>query len=295
VACAVALLLVVGGCGKGGNKPAGKSLIDQFNDAKKIADPQDRAEKLISIAKKQIEAKDSRSAETSLKEASRAIEAYQGTAEVQAKLYLALGAAYQRADSKKEAAAALDAAAQAIPRIESVATQTDNLAALAGQRAAIGEEDAARENLKEAEKLLAKVEMPLDKIDIMAAIMRAYATLKSQAELDRLLAAGQKLADDHPNDRVRILLKVSTTQHAIGQTDAAKATLDKAITLARGVMGNPLLQGNLLYEAAEVANTTGQLKLCSELLTNASDAAKKSPEGKHLDDNVEALRRKLKL
>lgn len=294
--CVLVLGLVGAGCARdGGGKPAEPSLIEQYINARKITDPEVRADTLIAVGLKQLNARDSSSAELSLKEAGRAIDEIRNAPDAQSRLYLALATGYQRSGNKSQAVEALDGAAKAIATIDTTVAKSSQLAELATLRAGIGDADAALAEVRQAEKLLEKLESPLDKIDVLSAVMRTYATLKNQAELDRVVAAANKLAEaqERPSDNARVLLRLATAQASLGQADAAKATLDKAVGLARGISGKPLLQAHVLFSAAEGANAIGQRALCQQLLTESEQAAKKSPEGGEVLRLIESLRRKL--
>lgn len=293
----LALGLLGSGCTdkNGPATPAGPSLIDQYNSAKQLTDPEERAEALIAVGFKQLDAQDSGSAELSFKEGMRAIEDIRKAPAAQARLYLAVASGYQRAGSKSKASGALDGAAEAIDKIEAAVSQANQLASLGAMYGALGDPDAALAAAKKAEKLLDKITQPLDKIDVLAAVMRAYGTAKNQAELDRVVKAANELAasQERPSDNARVLLRVATAQASIGQTEAAVATLNKAAGVARGVSDNALMQAHVLFEAAETANAIGQQVLCKQLLSEADDAAKKTPEGGEIIGRIQTLRGKL--
>jgi len=294
----VFVLAVVSGCPGGGGGtpgPSGPSLMDQYNSAKQTEDPEDRADQFVVIGLKFLDVKDPSTAEMSFKEASRAIEDIRKKPQAQARLYLALADGYQRSGSKSKASTALDGATEAIEMIDVDVTKANQLAALGALRAATGDQDAGLAAAQQAEKLLEKINSPLDKIDVLAGVLRAYGALNNQAELDRVVAAANKLAEaqDRASDKARVLMRVAMAQSSIGQKEAAVATLNKAADVGRDIKDNALMKAHVLFDAAETANTIGQRDLCRTLLGEADDAAKKTPEGGDIINRVAAMREKL--
>jgi len=268
--------------------------MDQFTAAKKIEDPEDRAEEYIAIGLKFVDMKDS-TAEMCFREANRAIEGIRKKPQAQARLYLALADGYQRSGSKTKASNALDGAAEAIQQIEGDVSKANQWASVAAMRAATGDPDSALAAAQQAEKLLENIESPLDKADVLAVVIKAYGGLKNQAELDRVVVVATKLADDQekPSDKARVVLSIAKAQSAVGQKEASIATLNKAAGIGRDVKDNALMRAHVLFDAAEAAHAIGQRELCRKLLGEADDAAKKSPEGGDIVSRVAAMREKL--
>jgi len=269
----LAATLFTAGCG-GGSKSGGKSLFQQYKNALAEPDKESRASKLVAVAKKQRSAGDIAGAETSLADAVKAaseVEAHFG----RASSYMEIAEQYGESGVTSKAKKSLREARRAIDQIEKDLTRVSALSELAVCYGLyLKNMEAARSYLGQAERSVAKLEVPADKVIGHLAIASSYHQLKLAEDSQRTIEAARTTAGSIQDTRARCdaITKVATALGQMKEKEKAKAQFDEAIEAADAI-DDPVSKAHALAEVGHALSNAGVKDKAEQVLDRARKVA----------------------
>lgn len=232
--CAVGCLLLALGCnGCGGDPPpAGPSFAQMIADAKKIENADFRATKLVEIARKQMDSKDTTGAENTLTEALRSAKEITDPG-MKTAACAKIAAAYMDAKKPLGVTRAIDEADAAASAIEDPTTKAKAFASIAATESKLGDVKAAAARLKKTIELLSKIENPQQRVRAMLEVAQAFNEMGKTEDADRLLGEALDAAKSIEDKRqqAETIADVAAKMQVL-KKDAAKATFEAALAAA---------------------------------------------------------------
>lgn len=301
---AIAITAGCSGCsgdkkgGKSGGKRGPKPVTgDEIAKAEKIENSVDRCKKLVSLAKRCVETDDTLGAKTCLKSANKAARKIsiklnpneRADAFVQVSKYL-----YKNRELEKYRDA-IKEAVKAIDKIEQPAVKSKVLYDLARARIDADEKEKAVKDLVAAEAETEKVADGQERVRLLARyICYAYfVKLDDKAEAKRVIDVALKVANEAPtpDEQARMLAIVAGRQYkTMKDTEAAQATMDEALKLARSI-GGVNLKANVLIDIAEVYRGAGwDRSQVNKLLNEAEEMCRGKSECEPALRRIEDMR-----
>jgi tetratricopeptide (TPR) repeat protein len=295
VAVSIAGLALAGvtGCGSSGGGESGGPR----QDASKITDPVERADVLIRQANSQIKSKDISGAAQKLSQANRAVDEIRDHAK-QAEILARIGAAYNKAGKKGDAAKVAERGAAATKKISDTNEKLARASRLAGVLAEADEDGRGLSLLRAVEPDLSKIADYGLRAAAKCNIAVAYHALGKPAEVKRIVdeLVQQSTSHANPEERLTALVSVGNAQLKMKDSAGAKKTFDAA---AQQVDQVPSLarRAFLLCDLAKGYKSAGDDAAKDKALEKALQYAEKDPQpdlAKEAKDHVLKTRRELK-
>jgi hypothetical protein len=280
--------LASGGCRDSSNTTAGGiSFREQIAQAKREADVELRAKRLIKIAYQQGKAKDRGGAEETLQIAWKDCDILVDPAAKTRALAL-MAEAWISLDNRSGAKRAIDGALAAAAKVETPEDKTLALARVAQAQAFARDASGAASTLQSAEELMiAKIDDLQNKTLSLCAIGKAFHELGKPVERDRVFGVALNLAKATPDARKRSLIQaeVAVKQSDLGDRAVAVKTFELALESA-GKIELPYTRAYALGDIAKRFSDVGLFAKAREVFAQAEQAAAKVPEA---DMQMQAL------
>lgn len=284
------------GC-NGGSK-GGKSLSQQFQDAQKVTDANQRARRMAQLAEKQHQSGDVLGAGTSLSGAREAAQSVKDPASKARALIYVAGYFAKLGESSEDIKFLLKEATLATKEIPDADVRVPVLAELASATGThLKNPDLAISHLKTAEEAAAALERPVPKVTALTKIAVAYEKLGHAEEAGKVIAAAKEFAAGltKPRERCDCLAELAVALAKMKRTEEAAAALDDAQKAADEITEDDN-RAYALLNLAEKSKAAGKKDLANTLLAKATDIAEKvtdtSIRGPLLDE-IDATRKNL--
>ena len=275
VVFAILPLLLLAGCGGGGDESGGTSFQQQFRDAKSTSDPQSRAVRLVQLAYQQHNAGTVEGVRESLAaagEAARQIEGADAKAETLATVAYAAGAVGWLSEAS-ELVKDVRGAIEDVENQEVAAAATAKMAAVYGVH--LDNARAAEVYIAQAEEIAGNIEDPESRARALVAIAGRRFELKQPEEAARLTEEASDLARslEDPRRRADLLAEVADRYHKIGRSEQALSTFDEATAAAESIPDNYVSQSYALLNIASKLHAAGYKEQARAALAKTEQAA----------------------
>lgn len=272
-ALTLVVLSLLAGCT--GDEPGGLTLRQQYEQAKKTADPRSRAIRLIQIAYEQDKAGDVQGVHESLAaaaEAAREISDAAEKAETLASVAYAAGVVGWITEAS-QLVKELRSAIEPVEDKKIAAAATAKMAAVYGAHLENG--GAADLYIRQAEEIAGQIEEPESRASALLSIAGRRFELEQPEEAVRVTDAALEAAQSIENLRRRAdtLAEVAVRYHKIGQAEESLATFDEAIAAAESISENYVSQSYALLNVAEKLHAAGHKQQALAVLDKTEKAA----------------------
>ncbi|MCC7084858.1 MAG: hypothetical protein IT427_07615 [Pirellulales bacterium] len=280
---ALLMLPFASGCGGGKSNDRGAgggiSIQQLYTQAMADNNPPTRARKLVRVGEQQFRAGDMSGADTSYREAAKAIDEIKDPY-LRASAETVLAGAYARSSGQTDAERLLKSAAALVANAESADNKVELLSNIAGVYAVnLRQPGNASAKLQDAEKLAGDIVAPSDRLTALAAIIRGYAKAKKTADVDRLVETAGELADGI-QDPAKKADALSAFGRALVDADRKKQGVSRLAAAAEAANKIDVTYGKVYAlasiaeqyaHAGDAAKARALLSECEELSKNISE------------------------
>ena len=275
----IAVAVGGGGCGdekkkkKSSNKDSVRAIEKRYKD-----DPEERAEKLIKLAKRAQKGKDMPKAEEAIEAAAKAAGKIR-KAEPKARVFTELAAGQIYVGDKSAAKKSVGKALDAIDNIEDEPeTQANLLIDLCKMLSKNDRADDAKEHLVTAEEKVEAIKEVEGKILVLSKVAAMFAEVGDKDEAKRVVASAMKVAEtiEKPLNQASAMADIAAAQDAYDDK-AAEKTFKEAVKIAKSIKVD-YTQANALYNIASKMAGAGEKSAARKLLGEAQELATASKD-----------------